>query len=67
MKVQFYYLSTVEAIETQGRYQDYILHWMTSFRVEYSVDCNSFNAISTLDGQHMVSNRSCKCFVVYLF
>jgi len=53
LQVQFMYASTVLAIQTKGRggYNQ----WVNSFRLEYSLDCATFNSLLNADGNNHVS------------
>jgi len=51
-QVQFMNVSTVFAIQTQGRAGwD---QWVSTYRVEYSQDCSTFNNLLDVDGNNQV-------------
>ena len=47
-------VSTVFAIQTQGRYDSD--RWVTTYRVEYSQDCSTFNNLLDVDGNNQVQS-----------
>ena len=47
-------VSTVVAIQTQGRYSTAVDRWVYTYRVEYSQDCATFNKLLDANGNNQV-------------
>ena len=60
-QVEFMHVSTVVAIQTQGRAQILVDRWVWTYRVEYSRDCVKFNSVLDVNG----NNKVPRCHVLY--